>query len=171
MKKYFSLLFAAVLAMFLFSCDNSTTNPVADNDTYSTTYDITDNFKVDNNGSYVINRTFNTAIPASDVILVYRKSGTDNGNSVWQQIPRTLYLTEGDLDYDFDFTRADVQIYAGGTIDFANQTTAFKNKYLNGQTFRIVVVPSAAGKANVDYSDYNAVIKYFGIDDSKVTKL
>lgn len=171
MKKYFSLFLAAIVALFVVSCNDSTSNPTQDDDTYSTTYDITASFAPDNNGDYTISRTFNTPIPASDVILVYRKSGTDGGNTVWQQIPRTLFLNEGELDYDFDFTRADVQLYAGGTIDLGAQSSTFKNTYLNNQTFRIVIVPSAAGKAKVDYSDYNAVIKYFGINDSKVIKL
>ncbi len=171
MKKYFSFLFAAILAFTFVSCDNSTTDTITDNDTYSVAYDITDNFAVNGSGDYVITRTFNSPIPASDVILVYRKSGTDGGNTVWQQIPRTLFLTEGELDYDFDFTRNDVQIYAGGAIDLSAQSTTFKNTYLNGQTFRIVVVPASTGKVAVDYSNYYDVIRFYGIDDSNVKNL
>ena len=47
----------------------------------------------------------------------------------------------------------------------------------NNQTFRIVIVPGDDGintKKSVykaDYSDYNAVIKKYNIDDSNVKKL
>lgn len=172
MKKYFSLLLIAVMALFVVSCTDETTNngPYEDNDTYAVMYDITDNFS-NATGDYIISRTFNTPIPASDVVLVYRKSGTDAGNTVWQQIPRTLFLDQGELDYDFDFTRNDVQLYANGTIDLAAQSQEFKNMYLNSQTFRIVIVPAAAGKSAVDHSDYDAVIRHYGIDDSQVKSL
>ena len=62
-----------------------------------------------------------------------------------------------------------MQIYIGGTYDVT--TTPI---YYNNQKFRIVLVPAdivnKGAKAPVDYSDYNAVIKYFKINDSKVTK-
>ena len=169
MKKYFSLLFAAILAFTLWSCSDSTSDPINDNDTYSVAYDATGSFTSAN--SYTLIYDFPQALYTSDVVLVYRKSDTDNGNIVWQQIPRTLFLNEGELDYDFDFTRNDVQIYAGGAIDLSAQSTTFKNTYLNGQTFRIVVVPASTGKVAVDYSNYYDVIRFYGIDDTNVKNL
>jgi hypothetical protein len=103
------------------------------------------------------------------VILIYRKSGTTSNNSnVWQSIPRTLYLPQGELDYDFDFSREDFTIYAGGTYDLT-----FTPSYITNQTFRIVIVPGyfSKGSSSIDFSDYNAVIKAYNIDDSKVTVL
>ncbi len=100
-------------------------------------------------------------------MLIYRKAGTaSDGSAVWQSIPRTLYLDNGDeLDYDFDFTRNDIMIYANGNYDIS--TTP---EFINNQTFRVVLVPASASSrnANVDYSNYESVIKYFNIDDSKV---
>lgn len=173
MKKYLSLLFLAVFGFSLISCDDDNDGYYDDTDTYSVVYDITDSFAYDSGtDSYVISRTFNSSIPSSDVVLVYRESGTSNGSTIWQQIPRTLYLDEGELDYDFDFSTDDVYIYAGGTIDLASQSSSFNSSYLNDQTFRIVIVPASYGKGgSVDYSDYEKVIKKYGIDDSKVVTL
>jgi len=50
---------------------------------------------------------------------------------------------------------------------------------LTNQTFRIVIIPgdyatystSGTKTTPVDYHDYNAVIKYYHIDDSKVEEL
>ena len=87
---------------------------------------------------------------------------------IWQQIPRTLFLTEGELDYDFDFTKNHVLIKAGGTIDFSLQNAAFIANYLSNQRFRIVLVPASKGKnAQVDFSDYQSVIKFYNIPDRK----
>ena len=169
MKKLFSLLMMAFLALTFVACTNDDTR-TNDKDTYPVAYDVTENFQ-NTNGKYIISKKFQSAIPTTDVILVYRKYGTDNGNPIWQQIPRTLFLNEGELDYDFDFTRNDVAIYAGGNITFANQTATWQNTYLNNQTFRIVFVPASAGKANVDYSNYNEVVKFYNINESKIKTL
>lgn len=171
MKKLFSFLMIALVGFLVVSCTSDSRDDSTDNDTYPLVYDLTASFQ-SVNGKYVISKSFN-AIPSTDVILVYRKSGVDGGNAVWQQIPRSFIFSDGgQLNYDFDFTRQDFAIYADGNIDFAAQDAAFKNSYLNNQTFRVVFVPAAAtGRANVDYSNYEEVIKYYNINDSKVGKL
>ena len=170
MKKYFSLFLIALFGLVAVSCDTRNDDPIQDYDTYSITYDITNvNFEYNATDGYYISRTFNNPLFNTDVLLVYRKSGsTSNGSPVWQQIPRTLYISATqELDYDFDFTANDVMIYAGGNYDISTTPS-----YLNNQTFRIVQVPASAGKnANVDFSDYNSVIKHFNIDDSKRVEL
>lgn len=166
MKKLF--LMASLLMLggaVLTSCDNNdTVQTVGDGDTYSIARDITGNFTATNN--YKIGT--NITLQGADVVLVYRRT-MDGSTAVWSQVPRTLYLTEGELDYDFDFTSGDVQIYAGGGINFAAQNQTFMNTYLNNQTFRVVLVPASFGKnANVDYSDYKSVAKYFNIQEEKI---
>jgi hypothetical protein len=95
-------------------------------------------------------------------------AGTINPQTpIWQLIPRTLFLDEGELDYDYDFSAVDFTIYAGGTFNIA--TTP---QFINNQTFRIVIIPGYFSKgSSIDYNDYNAVIKAFNIDDSNVTVL
>lgn len=165
MKKYLSFLLLAIFGFVALSCNNDRD---VDNDTYSVVYDVTESFTAANN--YEVLKTFNNPLYNEDVILVYRRSST-SGTPVWQQIPRTLFLTEGELDYDFDFSANDVLLKAGGTIVFANQNQTFNSTYLQNQVFRIVIVPASAGKAAVDYSNYNEVIKFFNIDDTKVKNL
>jgi hypothetical protein len=97
-------------------------------------------------------------------------SGTINDNTpIWQQIPRTLYLPQGELDYDFDFSKQDFTIYAGGTYDLATTPS-----YINNETFRIVILPGYFSNKmanNIDFSDYNAVIKAFNINDKNVKQI
>lgn len=141
-----------------------------DKDTYSEVFELRNiNFGFDATNGYTIYQTLNPQIYASDVLLIYRLSGTiDSSTPIWQQIPRTLYLPQGELDYDFDFSKEDFTIYAGGNYDLT-----LTPSYLTNQTFRIVIVPgyfsSKAAAKKIDYSDYNAVIKALHIDDSKVT--
>lgn len=166
MKKI-TMILAVIGMITLGSCssdDNSNDN--VDNDTISEVYELRNvNFGFDAVDGYSIYETLNPQIYPADVILIYRLSGTINSSTpIWQPIPRTLYLPQGELDYDFDFSRQDFTIYAGGTYDLS-----LTPNYLNNQTFRLVIVPGyASNKVNVDYNDYNAVIKAFNIDDSKV---
>lgn len=168
MKKYLSLFLLGLFSLVLWSCSNDDNNG-GDGDTYSVVYDMTDSFVVNSDGSTkTIGGTFGSLLPESDVVLVYRQQAVDGGNIVWRQLPITYYLNEGELDYTFDFTRADVQISVDGTMDFRNQNSNFIGSYLNNQKFRVVIVPASFGgkNAKVDYSDYNSVIKHFNIDDS-----
>ncbi|SFI22228.1 hypothetical protein [Halpernia frigidisoli] len=175
MKKIFSLAIVGLLAFSVVSCDrnnNDVVDQVQGTDTYSTAYDLNNvSFVKNASGIYAISRNFNSALIESDVVLIYRKSSTlSDGTAVWQSIPRTLFLTQGELDYDFDFSRLDILIKAGGTFDPALAPT-----YINNQTFRIVVVPAKTGKnasANsVDTRDYNAVARFYNIKDANLKSL
>lgn len=165
MKKYFTVLLLAIFGLIAFSCNDRNDEVVInDQDTYPKMTDVTGNFEAD---SYAFEVGL-VDVNSTDVVLVYRQSGTDNGNPIWQQIPRTLFLDEGELDYDYDFTKNDVVLKAGGTIDFSTQNSTFAANYLKNQRFRIVLVPASQGKnANLDYSDYNSVIKFYNIPDRK----
>lgn len=128
------------------------------------------NFGFNATDGYTIYRPLNPQIASSDVLLIYRLSGTINSSTpIWQQIPRTLFLPEGELDYDFDFSKQDFTIFAGGTYNLA-----LTPSYINGQTFRIVIVPGILTNKSAkkpDFSNYYAVIKAYNIDDSNVKVL
>ncbi len=169
MKKLLTLLMMAAFSFMIISCDTTRDDRI-DQDTYSVVYDLANvDFIYSAADGYTISRTMN--IYNSDVLLMYRKTGTTStGEAVWQQIPKTIYLAGGnELDYDFDFSSKDFVIYANGNYDIS--TTP---QYINGQTFRIVIVPASFGtnkNAQVDHSDYHSVVKYYNIDDTKAVKL
>ncbi|WP_298153538.1 hypothetical protein [Flavobacterium sp.] len=122
------------------------------------------NFTLNNNNEYTIYGTLNPNIFDSDNILIYRLSGLIDANTpIWQLIPRTLFLNEGELDYDYDFSKEDFTIYAGGTFNVGQVP-----QYINNQTFRIVIIPGYFSKKAVDKQDYNAVLSAYGIDDSHI---
>ncbi len=122
------------------------------------TYDATD--------GYLIYQKFTPNIYASDVVLIYRLSGTVNSSTpIWQPIPRTLFLTQGELDYDFDFSKEDFTIYAGGTYNLS-----LTPQYLNDQTFRIVIVPGSFS-ASLNTSNYEAVMAALNVNESQIQKI
>ncbi len=168
MKKIIPFFLVTVFALFSFSCKDDDDQIYVDYDTYPVVYDLTNVDFESVNGTYVISREFNNTLYPEDVLLVYLQNGSTNNNSpIWQQIPYTFYLDDGnEVDYNFDFSMYDVQIYAGGTLNLDGTS------FVNNKTFRIVFVPATYGKSpEVDYSDYNSVINYYNIDDSNPKKL
>ncbi|MEN2403127.1 hypothetical protein GKZ90_0025290 [Flavobacterium sp. MC2016-06] len=169
MKKILTLFAVVGLAVF-----SSCSNDDVDNDTISEVFELQNiSFDFNNTDGYNIYQKLNPTIFDSDNILIYRLAGTiDSNTPIWQLIPRTLYLPNSrELDYDYDFSKEDFTIYARANYDL--ETTP---EFLDNQTFRIVIVPGAfsgTGKSvnKEDYSDYNAVIKKYKIDDSNVKKL
>ena len=174
MKK-FTLILALIGMITLQSCytEEVIVDDTVDNDTISEVFELRNvNFNYNNStGGYFIYRELNPVIFSSDVVLIYRLSDIINANTpVWQLIPRTVYFSNGDeLDYDFDFSREDFTIYADGTFNLSTEPD-----YIYNQTFRIVIVPgylSNRSIAPIDYSDYNAVIAHFGINDKNITTI
>ncbi len=160
----------AIFSMAAVSCSDDRNDVVQgqDYDTYPVVLDINnENFKYNNVHGYIVERSFEEPLGNTEVVLIYRSAGVNNiGSTVWQSIPRTLYVGDGDeLDYDFDFSKDDIMIYAKGNYDIS--TTP---EFLNNQTFRVVLVPASRGanKSSLDRTDYESVIKYYNIDDSKV---
>jgi hypothetical protein len=112
-------------------------------------------------------KTFNTPIYSSDVVLVYRLSGIDNGTDVWKLLPETYYFDDGtrNFTYNFDFTRYDVNIVLQG-----NDLQSVSDDFRINQIFRIVVVPAALINA-IDKNNYNAVISALNINENQVQKI
>ncbi|MCS4305275.1 hypothetical protein DRF65_21330 [Chryseobacterium pennae] len=178
MKKILPIILLAGVGFLAYSCDNSNNDPVVvnpgkDNDTFPIMMDATGSFTAANNFTLISDIN----IQATDVVLVYKKEG-----NLWQQIPKTYFLddvsglpTNRELDYNFKFNSSVVNVETKANFNQGTQMTSAETaKYLTNQTFRIVLVPAdpakkAAKAANsVDLSDYNAVIKYYNIDESKV---
>lgn len=170
MKRIFLLITTVVAMTVLQSCEGDQ-GPQGPAGPESEVFELQNvNFQLNQNNEYTIFRELNPAIYDSDVVLIYRLAGTINPQTpIWQLIPRTLFLNEGELDYDFDFSAVDFTIYAGGTYNLA--TTP---QFINGQTFRIVIIPgyfSNKGGTAVDFEDYDAVIKAYNINDKNVKVL
>lgn len=169
MKRIISMFLLAIFAVTSFSC-KSDDDVYVDYDTYPVVYDLRNvNFELID-GVYTISRTLNNALYETDMILIYMQNGaTNNGSPIWQPLPINFYLSDGnEVDYSYDFSRYDFQIYAGGTFNLGGTS------YVNNQTFRIVFVPASYGRNNdnqVDYNDYESVIRYFNIDDTNVGSL
>ncbi len=174
MKKIITLF--AVTGMFILQgCTIENVPDSVDNDTIAEVFELQNvGFNYNLNDGFNIYEELNPLLYDEDVVLIYRKIGNINATNapIWQLIPRTIYLENGmELDYDFDFSNEHFIIYAKGNYDLR-----LTSQYINNQTFRIVIVPgSKSGSAKFankdDFSDYNAVIKKYKIDDRYIKVL
>lgn len=111
---------------------------------------------------------------SGDNILVYELVSAANQADKWALLPQIYYFNNGTetAQYNFSFSKNNVTIFIDGSLsDFSQLPSDFRLK----KTFRIVIIPGDDGvnakKVKADYSDYNAVIAKYHIDDSNVTKI
>ncbi|MFV0482600.1 MAG: hypothetical protein ACK5MG_00690 [Bacteroidales bacterium] len=124
--------------------------------TIGETLEISANFLEQYN--YTERITLSPAIYDGDAIFVYWRS-SENPN-VWRPLPYTVYFEDGnELDYMFDYTLNDVQIYLG----FTHASPPVD--YSSNQIFRIVIIPSqliqsttGLNKDSLKYMEYNELI-------------
>lgn len=112
----------------------------------------------------------NPVILQSDNVLVYELVNTNNNIDTWALLPQVYYLTGGgQYQYNFSFSYDQFSIFMDSDAGLAT----LPDSVTQNKIFRIVIVPGYASKGTkaVDYTDYNAVIKAFNIDDSNIKTL
>ncbi|MFP5437854.1 MAG: hypothetical protein ACLGH8_08725 [Bacteroidia bacterium] len=169
MKKIL-LLFAAVGMLSMTSCTTEEHYDTQDTDTIAEVFVVNGvNFLPDSQGNMQITIPLNPAIYNSDMVLVYRNSGSNNGKPIWEPVPTNYSLAQGSLQYYFDFTVDDVMLYLYSDFD-----PALRPDFTRNQTFRVVIVPgflSNKGAKTINTKDYNEVVKAFDIKESDVKEI
>jgi hypothetical protein len=163
MKKIFTIL--AIVGLFSLQSCTVNDGPIVDNDTISEVFEVTTSFNSTNNYSKSV--TLNPSIFSSDVVLVYRLSGSTPQGDVWKLLPETHYFSDGTLDfgYDYDYTTTDISVYMIGN----NLQTVSTDFRLN-QVLRIVIVP--AGYATlINKNSYEAVMSTLKLNESQIQKI
>ncbi|TXF76334.1 hypothetical protein [Chryseobacterium sp.] len=163
MKNYLTIFLLAIFSIAAVSCTDRNDEVIVE-DNPVLMRDVTGTLNSTN--SYTLTQGIDIA--TSDVVLVYRNINSNTtASAVWQLLPKTEFLSAGrELDYNFLFDATAIEIYTESNFDQTTMTAAEANKYQNNQRFRIVLIPASAGRnANVDYNDYQSVIKFYNIKD------
>ena len=182
MKKLFSILF---MSTFLFAACSSDGDqgpqgpegpqgPPGEDGLIGTTIEFEGiDFNEENDYSAFIDFNENDIeVFESDAVLVYLKDGEDGEADgepveVFRQLPQIYYVDNEEVQYNFDFTFFDVNIFMDGTADFS----ALDPAYTDDQVIRIVVVPADfAEDTGVDVSNYNAVMNALDLKEQDVKK-
>lgn len=146
MKNLF--LFLAFSTSIIFTSCEGPTGPPGIN-ILGQVFETTVNFNVSNGFSRLVNFPSNIEVYESDVVLVYLLEGTTPGNGgpidIWTPLPQTYFLEQGTLLYSFDHTFLDVNLFLDGNFIL----TTLGPEFTDNQIFRIAVVPSEFGTANL----------------------
>ncbi|CAM2956264.1 hypothetical protein [Flavobacterium frigoris] len=121
---------------------------------------------------YKVTYALNPKIYSGGNLLIYELINTNGGIDTWALLPQIYYFAGGTAQYNYNFSFDQFTILIDANFDRAQLPTSFRL----GKTFRVVIIPGDDGvntnKSVIkpDYSDYNAVIKRYNIDDSNVKK-
>lgn len=90
----------------------------------------------------------NVEVLETDIVAVYLlwEVDEDTGNDVWQPLPVSIFFDDGELQFGFDHTYVDVQLFLSGDKDLS--TVGDENT--QDQIFRVAVLP-------VDYVQSNKI--------------
>jgi hypothetical protein len=172
MKTIKLILMVPILAVFT-ACVFESTVPGHDgNSLLGSAFEVKGDFTPSNDWSlnYKFPATFE--VFESDVVLVYIlwDQITDKFGKVqdvWRLLPQTVVLKEGILQYNFDYTQNDVEIFLGGTIDLH---TLLPAESLD-QVFRIVVLPADFAMANsIDVTNFDLVMKSLSVQPKAIKR-
>jgi len=92
----------------------------------------------------------------TDIVLVYILWEVNDGLDIWRLLPQTVVLDEGVIQYNFDYTVKDVQVFLEFTINEEN----LHEDETDNQVFRIAVLPADfMAKNSFDENDFNSILK------------
>ena len=161
MKKLINLGFLLII-ITLISCEGPMGPPGVpgqDGDSLiGTIFEYQGDFKPSNNYELFFDFPGDFEIYDTDVVLVYILWDVIDVNGVatdlWRLLPQTVVLDDGVLQYNFDYTVADVRFFLEGTTDFNNLLPG----ETDNQIFRIAVLPADfLAKKSIDINDFNAI--------------
>ena len=111
-------------------------------------YEVEVSFTESNDYSVFSTIPDNIQVLPSDIVTVYLLWEVDQntGNDVWQPLPVSVFFDDGELQYAFDHTLADVKLFLTGDTNLSTVGPEFRED----QIFRIAVLP-------VDYVESNNV--------------
>ena len=176
MKKMNVILMVPILALFT-ACvfeSNVPGHDGKDGDSFlGTVFEIEGDFTASNDWSLYFKFPVTFEVFESDVVLVYIlwDQVTDKFGKVqdvWRLLPQTVALSEGILQYNFDYTLNDVEIFLGGTIDLHTLLPAESKD----QVFRIVVLPADFAMENsLDLNNFGLILKSLSIPAETIKRL
>lgn len=118
------------------------------------------------NYSALLNLPSDFTMLDSDVMLMYLLWEIKDGEEIWRAVPQTLFFSDGQLHYNYDFTKFDATIFLDGTVNL----NALGADYTDNWIARVVVVPGqfVNGRTSLDVSDYNQVKDFYELTPSQL---
>lgn len=125
------------------------------------------NFTAENEYSYLFQFPSDFTVYDGDVVLVYILWNVSDGTDIWRLLPQTVVLDDGVIQYNYDHTLNDVQIFLEWTVGelLADET--------DNQIFRVAVLPAdlVAKDKSIDVTDFESVMKSMNKNFNSIEKI
>jgi len=166
MKGYLQKLGLLSLVLVFISCQGETgpVGPEGPPGPVGSAYEVQASFDEENNYSVISAFPDNIEVLDSDIVVVYLLWEVDQstGNDVWQQLPVSVFFDDGELQYAFDHTLADVQLFLTGDTDLST----VGDEFTQDQIFRVAILPVDYVQSNkVNLSNMEEVMNVVGKDN------
>lgn len=111
-------------------------------------FEVEASFSQANDYSVIVDFPNGAEVLPTDIVMVYLLWDVDpeTGNDVWQPLPVSVFFNDGELQYAFDHTLADVKLFLTGDTNLG----AVGPEFTQDQIFRIAILP-------VDYLQNNKI--------------
>lgn len=177
MKTITSLFLIMALAIFS-SCEGPMGPPGFDGEDgldgtslIGSVFEIEGDFTAGNEYSLYYEFPSNFEIYDTDIVMVYilwELADANNGSTVdvWRALPQTIVLDDGVIQYNFDYTVADVKVFMDYTV------SELLPAETDDQVFRIAVIPAdMAADKSVDINSLNSVMKSLEVNPNNIKKV
>ncbi|MDX8338106.1 hypothetical protein SLH46_02855 [Draconibacterium sp. IB214405] len=150
-----SAILLILVATIFASCEGPMGPPGEDGFSYAgSIYEVEVDFTPGNDYSVVVNHPSSIEVLPEDVVLVYILWGEYDGTDIWRLCPQTVVLPEGVIQYNFDYTQYDTQLFLEYTVDELLPAET------DNQIFRIAILPiDFVAQKSVDVNDFNSLLQ------------
>ncbi len=133
-------------------------------------FEVQADFNESNDYSEIFSFPDNIEVLESDIVAVYLLWEVDEetGNDVWQPLPVSVFFEDGELQYAFDHTLADVQLFLTGDKDLGTVGEDFTQD----QIFRVAILPvDYVQSSGIDIGNMEEVMNAIHSNDLRRVKL
>ena len=177
------LFLSAFLTLFFISCDGPAGPPGFDGldgqdgqdgvNILGKVLEIEGDFNAGNDYALFYEFPQTVEVFESDIVLVYilwDQTEDSNGEAVdiWRLLPQTRILDQGLLQYNFDHTFLDVNIFLESDFDLATLQAGDTED----QVFRIAIMPADfASGSKLDTSNIDAVMSSLNVKEANIRRI
>lgn len=186
MKK-FSLVLGSVMTLFFISCTGPQGPPGFDGfdgldgldgrdgqdgvNILGQILDIEGSFTPQNNYSILYEFPQTIEVFETDIVLVYllwdqTEDSNEEAVDIWRLMPQTRIIDQGLLQYNYDHTFLDVNLF----LEFNFNEADLLPGDTDNQVFRIAVLPAEMTQGKIDVSDIHSVMGRLNISEENIQR-
>lgn len=166
---------ALLLILFIVSCGGNPGNPgpigpEGPPGPVGQGFEVQASFSQSNDYTQIFAFPDDIEVLQTDIVAVYLLWEVDpeTGNDVWQPLPVSVFFNDGELQYAFDHSVADVKLFLTGDTDLST----VGDEYTQDQIYRVAVLPvDYVQSNNIDIKNMEEVMNAIEVNETKRIEL